>query len=61
MKDINIPTVSLLNVNIHRVALSEKIKLKKPMFWNIDNLLMENGDNLLFEDGGAIVLQIQNN
>ncbi len=57
MKDVNIPAVSLLNVNIHRVALSEKIKLQKPLFGNIDNLRMENGDNLLLEDASAIILE----
>lgn len=57
MKKINIPIVSLPNISFHRVALSKKRKEQKPPFWNVDNLLMENGDNLLFEDGSAILLE----
>ena len=57
MKKINIPIVSLPSVKFRRVALSKKRKEQKPPFWNVDNLLMENGDNLIFEDGSAILLE----
>lgn len=54
--DINIPIVSLLGVKLQKVKLSPVGK-KKPPFWRVDNLLLEDNYNFLKEDKGAILLE----
>ena len=56
MLDINIPIVSLLGVKIPIVALSTEEK-KRPPFWNVDNILLEDSNNFLLEDNSAILLE----
>ena len=30
----------------------------KPPFWNVDNILTEDGGNVLLEEGGCILLEL---
>lgn len=57
MRRVALRTVSIPKVSLRRVALSDKQKERKPAFWDVDNLLLEDGSNLLLENGGCVLLE----
>lgn len=57
IRKVGIPVVNSPSVKLPRVALSSERKDVKPPFWNVDNLLIDNGDNLLLTDGGCLLIK----
>ena len=59
MISVGLPKVTLGEVRLHTISLgAERDGQKpKPPFWNVDNLLLEDGSNFLLEDGGCVLLE----
>lgn len=57
MNEIKLRKVQLGYVGLHRVAFSERETERKPPWWDVANILTEDGGFMLTEDGGAILLE----
>ena len=56
MNGIGLYTIGLPSVTTEGIGWVGKSE-PKPPFWDVDNILMEDGDSLLNEDGGAFLLE----
>lgn len=58
MRKVRLRKVSLGSVGLHRIAFSDYKKSEpKPPWFDVANLLTENGGFFLLENGGALLLE----
>lgn len=58
MISVGLPKVALGKVQLETIVLGAKRGeyTPTPPFWNVDNLLLEDGANFLLENGGCILI-----
>lgn len=58
MISVGLPKVALGKVQLGMIVLGRKRSenIPTPPFWNVDNLLLEDGSNFLLENGGCILI-----
>lgn len=57
MTGVKLQRVTLGSVRLRRVAFSVRRGEKKEPWWDVANILTEDGGFLLTEDGGAILME----
>lgn len=57
MRSVSLKKVSLGKSKLFRVSWSDGSTEQHKPWWNVSNLLLENGANLLLENGGAILME----